>query len=133
MLLSHRMVKSGSVASVAEAAACVTLEHSDGAQIEGPPAAATIDLHQRATSQACRPPRRGSCAGQQFPNGRQPKCSATMRSILATADMSLMIRLRITATATPESMSAYAALPLEPIIPKVDPGRDWKPPSRAGL
>ena len=31
------------------------------------------------------------------------------------------------------SMSAYAALPFEPIMPKVDPGRDSTAPGRAGL
>lgn len=40
---------------------------------------------------------------------------------------------RMTATATPESMSAYAAVPLEPTIPKVEPGRGGVLPSRAGL
>lgn len=44
------------------------------------------------------------------------------------ADMFPTIRLRITATA----MSAYATLPLEPGIPKVDLERDSTPPSRAG-
>ena len=44
-----------------------------------------------------------------------------MRSIAATADMSPTIRLRITATATPESMSAYAALPFEPTMPRSIP------------
>ena len=50
--------------------------------------------------------------------GVRPRWSATMRSSAATVDMSPTIRLRITATATPESMSAYAALPLEPIHPE---------------
>ena len=40
---------------------------------------------------------------------------------------------RMTATATPESMSAYAAVQLEPTIPKVEPGRGGVLPSRAGL
>ena len=63
----------------------------------------------------------------------QPKVSLTMRSSAATVDMSPTIRLRITEIATPESMSAYAALPFEPIHPKVDPGRGSATPSGAGL
>ena len=63
---------------------------------------------------------------------RQPYRAATISSIAVTADMSPTMQLRMTATATQESMSAYAALPLEPTIPNVDPGRAWAP-RRAGL
>src|SRR5690348_2949792 len=40
--------------------------------------------------------------------------------------------LRMTATARPESMSAYAAEPLAPIMPNVEPRRDGTPPGRSG-
>jgi hypothetical protein len=50
-------------------------------------------------------------------------CAATMSSTAVTAEKSAAMWLRMTATAIPESMSAYAAEPLEPTIPKVEPGR----------
>ncbi len=41
--------------------------------------------------------------------------------------MSGLKRLRITAKAMPESMSAYAAEPFMPTMPKLEPGRGRRP------
>ncbi len=60
--------------------------------------------------------------------------SATIRPTASTAVRAPTAnRLRITATATPVSMSAHAAEPFIPIMPNVEPARPSTPPGRYGL